>query len=347
MDNFKIKKLFNTIGLEANINDLNLNLPILYLNRYELATLSLREKEFLLIKEKREGSLETLVNQASYLKEKTGLDFILVFTQCSERQKSDLLYARIPFMDYKKNFFIPEMGLLLQPSKQLMKKTHFVPSEQLILIHLLLSKNSEIDISQLAETTSLSIPTIYRVLKKFIQNEWVVSNRINYIFVKSREAIFEEAEDYLFNPIKRSVYLDIKMVDNLRWTLKKKSLEEWKVSNVTALSNISRLANNEGYYAISKQVFNQLDKERKIKYIQDKISDWTVLEIWEYEPCGFNYTWHQWQNKLFAPDEEQMIDPISLYLSLKENDDIRIEDEVEHLKSKIVRYLGELDAGKF
>lgn len=347
MDNFKITRLFNIVGIDVKIVDLNLDLPILYLNKYELAKLSLGEKAFLLIKEKREGSLETLVDQAKYLKERTKLDFILVFTQCSEEKKRDLLYARIPFMDYKKNFFIPEMGILLQPSRQYLKKSQFVPSEQLVLIQLLLLKGTEIDVSQLQKMTSLSVPTIYRVLKNFIKREWVASTRQNYIFAKNREQIFKEAEAYFFNPIKRSVYLDIEMVDKIRWALKKLNQEEWKVSNITALSNISRLANNESYYAVSKQVFNRLEKESGIRYIKDRISAWTVLEIWEYEPSSFDYIWNGWKNKLVSWDEEKVIDPISLYLSLKEEEDDRIADEVEELKEKIIGYLGELDARKF
>lgn len=335
------------VGIEPKIVDLNLDLPILYLNKYELAKLSLREKDFLLIKEKREGSLETLVNQAEYLKERTGLDFILVFTQCSEEKKRDLLYARIPFMDYKKNFFIPEMGLLLQSSRQYLKKSQFVPSEQIVLIQLLLLKESEIDVSQIQKMTNLSIPTIYRALKNFIKREWVVSDRQSYIFAKSREQIFKEAEAYFFSPIKKSVYLDIEMVDKVRWILKNMNKEEWKVSNITALSNISRLANNESYYAVSKQVFKQLEKESEIRYIKDRISAWTVLEIWEYEPISFDYIWNGWENKLVSWDEEKMVDPISLYLSLKEEEDDRIADEIEELKEKIIVYLGEFDARKF
>ena len=42
--------------------------------------------------------------------------------------------------------------------------------------------------------------------------------------------------------------------------------------------------------------------------------------------------------------DRQFVDPISLYLTLKDDDDPRVEEEIEVLKNNILQYLGEDDA---
>ena len=64
-----------------------------------------------------------------------------------------------------------------------------------------------------------------------------------------------------------------------------------------------------------------------------------VLEIWRYGPfvCEF---WNDFKEN----QDRQFVDPISLSLTLKDDDDPRVEEEIEVLKNNILQYLGEDDA---
>lgn len=50
--------------------------------------------------------------------------------------------------------------------------------------------------------------------------------------------------------------------------------------------------------------------------------------------------WNDFKNN----HDKQFVDPISLYLTLKDDDDPRIEEESEALENMILQYLGEDDA---
>ncbi|HEV3744947.1 TPA: hypothetical protein VYS50_000380 [Streptococcus pneumoniae] len=60
-----------------------------------------------------------------------------------------------------------------------------------------------------------------------------------------------------------------------------------------------------------------------------------MLEIWKYRPFVSEF-WNDFKNN----HDKQFVDPISLYLTLKE----RIEEESEALENMILQYLGEDDA---
>ncbi|VLG48112.1 Uncharacterised protein [Streptococcus pneumoniae] len=64
-----------------------------------------------------------------------------------------------------------------------------------------------------------------------------------------------------------------------------------------------------------------------------------MLEIWKYRPFVSEF-WNDFKNNR----DKQFVDPISLYLTLKDDDDPRIEEESEVLENMILQYLGEDDA---
>ncbi|CEZ05897.1 hypothetical protein [Streptococcus pneumoniae] len=63
-----------------------------------------------------------------------------------------------------------------------------------------------------------------------------------------------------------------------------------------------------------------------------------MLEIWKYRPFVSEF-WNDFKNN----HDKQFVDPISLYLTLKDDDDPRIEEESEALENMILQYLGEDD----
>ena len=105
-----------------------------------------------------------------------------------------------------------------------------------------------------------------------------------------------------------------------------------KLSNTKALSTISILADNDEYgtYALSKKQFKKIEES-----FQQHIFQGHKIEIWDYEPIHFNYLKDEGQG------DSTLIDPISLYLILKDDKDPRVEEEVEKLESKIFTLLGE------
>lgn len=330
MDITKIDSIVRAFHFEVEIQPVLPNLPIVFQRRYEFATLSVQEQKFMLIKEKRTGSLDNFVKQAQAIQKQVGSNIILVFSALSDANKKKLLQAGISYLDYQENAYFPYLGFLFSNtvSKRNARKS-LSPTEQKVLITLLLHGSSfAIEMDEISQLTGLAISSLYRIFKVFKERGWLTNKQKSYHFAKPRKLLFDEAKDMLQNPIREVVIMSDDDFQKFR------NKAPFKMSNILALSHIGMLANteNNGNYALSKKEYKKIEKD-----LQQHIFQGYRLEVWDYEPIPFDYQQNGWS------DDHSliMVDPISLYLTLKDDEDPRIEEEVENLEHKISNMLGE------
>ncbi|MGX7197603.1 hypothetical protein [Enterococcus olivae] len=321
-----LKKVFSDLGISTNEFDITLNLPMAYKNRYELLGLEVNEKEYVLVKEVRQNSLENFVKQAEYIGDMIGSSYILVFSAISNQNRSLLLKARIPFIDYKGSLFLPQLGIVLNKNLEFFETKKFSPSEQLVFIYLMNQSRKEIVLEEIMDKTKLSKPSIYRVLKRFSNQGWLLSEYGEYIFRKSRKEIFSESQKFLFNPIKKTVYLD----SSGREKLDRFKAPIYTIAGTLALAKLSMLAEDREIFAISNKKFNWIVKNEPISYYETSLEGFTELQIWRYEPIK---------------NQNNIVDPISLYLTLKDSTDPRIELELSEVVNEFLEGY-EADASK-
>lgn len=330
MNEMKLKKVFESIALSVEIEPITIKLPLAFSHRYELLSLSFLEEDlsFLLIKEQRSGSIESLIQQAEKISETAENPYILVFTEISAETRTLLLKARISFIDYKGNVFIPQLGMILKKfeSKIAAIDGKFSPSEQAVMISLLLNHKKAINPTEIKRTIGVSIPTIYRALKRFEQNDWIDSEHGKHSLKKTPIEIYEECSKFFINPKKDSVFLDSYTRDRL--TESKLGDTQMKLAGESALSQFSMLGNSDQIFAVSQKSFRDFRKSEGLSskgILDKKIGQMAELELWEYAPIGLY--------------EEKMVDPISLYLTTKDTNDPRIELELDQLKEYITECL--------
>ena len=329
----KILNIFEAFHFSVSISPVELHLPIIFHKKYDFMQLLINGENFLLIKERRTGSLENFVKQAKGIQKQTGLEVILVFNKLSDIQKKQLLQIAVPYLDYHENIYLPYLGFLfskLENKVDVDKK--LTSTEQKVLISLLLSPSTvEINIEEISYLTDLSIPSLYRVFKNFKDRGWLTNKNKSYHFAKTKTQIFNEAKKLLKNPIHNTVLISEDDFQRITQNL------DLKLSNTKALSSISMLADNDEYgtYALSKKQFKKIEES-----FQQHIFQGHKIEIWDYEPIQFNYLKEEYSRDE-SQDGSTLIDPISLYLILKDDEDPRIEEEVEKLESKIFTLLGE------
>lgn len=330
MNEKKIYKVFEEISLPIQIEKVDVKLPIAFEYRYDYREITIlnENKRFILIKEKRSGSIESFITQSDKIGEITGQRFILVFTEIPESTRKLLLKARIPFLDYKGNLFIPDLGMSLKRIKNIASITEdkLTPSEQAVLIYILLSKEKRFTPNEISEITNVSVPTIYRILKKFSSLNWIESWYGSYSLLLSKRDIFDKATPLFINPKKESVYL--RSEDIYRLSELEKINTTLKISGLSALSRFSNLASSEDVYAISLKRFKDLFGNLRInknEVFEINIGNMVELELWSYSPFSLNNDW--------------VVDPISCYFSLKDKDDPRIEMELDKLLYKIKQSL--------
>ena len=327
----KIISIFQSFYINVSVEKIALTLPISFEKRFQYAKMKFNKESFLLIKEKRRGSLNSFVTQARTMGRKASMDVILVFTKLSDNEKKQLLQARVPFVDFKGNLFFPPLGLVLNANDDVATSKELTPSEQLTWIAFLLTKGQKVvDVDLLSQITGLPNSTIYRCLRTFKTLNWLNKPNKLYTYTASKKELFLKSESFLFNPIKKRLLLS-------DFNLKKIQTDSMLLYGCTyALSYLTFLAESDenSSYVISLRQFNKLSLPLSQHVLEGK-----VLEIWRYSPFVSEF-WNDFKET----QDGQFVDPISLYLTLKDDDDPRVEEEIESLKNNILQYLGEDDA---
>ena len=327
----KIISIFQSFYINVSVEKIALTLPISFEKRYQYAKMKFHKESFLLIKEKRRGSLDSFVTQARIMGEKASMDVILVFSKLSDIEKKQLLQARVPFVDFKGNLFFPPLGLVLNANDDVATSKELTPSEQLTWIAFLLTKGQKVvDVDLLSQITGLPNSTIYRCLRTFKTLNWLNKPNKLYAYTASKKELFLKSESFLFNPIKKRLLLSDFDLNKIQ------SDSRLLYGGTYALSYLTFLAESDenSSYVISHRQFNKLSLPLSQHVLEGK-----VLEIWRYSPFVSEF-WNDFKEN----QDRQFVDPISLYLTLKDDDDPRVEEEIEVLKNNILQYLGEDDA---
>jgi hypothetical protein len=327
----KIISIFQSFYINVSVEKIALTLPISFEKRYQYAKMKFHKESFLLIKEKRRGSLNSFVTQARTMGRKASMDVILVFSKLSDNEKKQLLQARVPFVDFKGNLFFPPLGLALNANDDVEVFKELTPSEQLTWIAFLLTKGQKVvDVDLLSQITGLPNSTIYRCLRTFKTLNWLNKPNKLYAYTASKKELFLKSESFLFNPIKKRLLLSDFDLNKIQ------SDSRLLYGGTYALSYLTFLAESDenSSYVISQRQFNKLSLPLSQHILEGKI-----LEIWRYSPFVSEF-WNDFKEN----QDRQFVDPISLYLTLKDDDDPRVEEEIEVLKNNILQYLGEDDA---
>ena len=327
----KIISIFQSFYINVSVEKIALTLPISFEKRFQYAKMKFHKESFLLIKEKRRGSLNSFVTQARTIGRKASMDVILVFSKLSDNEKKQLLQARVPFVDFKGNLFFPPLGLALNANHDVEVFKELTPSEQLTWIAFLLTKGQKVvDVDLLSQITGLPNSTIYRCLRTFKTLNWLNKPNKLYAYTASKKELFLKSESFLFNPIKKRLLLSDFDLNKIQ------SDSRLLYGGTYALSYLTFLAESDenSSYVISQRQFNKLSLPLSQHILEGK-----VLEIWRYSPFVSEF-WNDFKET----QDRQFVDPISLYLTLKDDDDPRVEEEVEAIKNNILQYLGEDNA---
>ncbi len=132
-------------------------------------------------------------------------------------------------------------------------------------------------------------------------------------FDLSKRVLWEKALQNLQNPVK---------IQNLIYDKNYKPGSEKVKAGLHALAHYSNLAESENkIYALSSSQFNSLKNKNELLNSNDESAPTTWLEIWSYDPKRLS--------------NQGRVDPFSLFLSLRENQDERVQTALEEMMGKI------------
>ena len=251
-----------------------------------------------------------LQKQKELVEKKIHHPVIFIFDKMVSYNVQRLVKQRVNFIIPQKQMFIPDLLIDLKPHKDIPDNTNeHIPgiAQCIILFHLQINSLEGKSAYEIADLFNVSYANVNRAVRWLKENAVItlVGKKTKHItFSNEKRQLWETVLPLLENPIERIVYTDMSVNDN------------FLISGVNALSEYSMInRENRENYALSKEDFCKLQLQTDRQYGVHRI------EIWRYNP-NFLST-------------NGVVDKLSLYLSLKDTEDERIEIELENMINNI------------
>lgn len=292
------------------------NLPFFLTNSYEFFKFSIFEQSCLLMVSKESTEITPGLISKHYKQVQKSCDDCIIYAQSSlsSYNRKRLIEHTIPFIIPGNQMYLPHLGIdLREHFRKLHGKTEkpFSPAAQAVVIYALVRQTSEnLTSSLLVEKLGYTLMTINRAfaeLKAAGIGEFIQTGRERYWAFLDKRTLWKQAAPFLRTPVKKRLWL--------------KSHQLIILAGLTALSHLSLLAPPPLPVFAANMHQWEIWQELGFKELPSAEGADIQLEIWHYDP------------KLFA--KNNIADPFSLYLSLKTNQDERIETALEKMMDNI------------
>jgi len=168
---------------------------------------------------------------------------------------------------------------------------------------------------KLAKQLGYSAMTMSRALDEIEGNQLGTikrEGRERLLLPEIKRVLWTRVQPFLKNPVRDVVRIkEENLPRNLRLAAGTTALAQWSMLNPP----------KEPVYALGRQDWKKLSSKVETIPVED---DGTChVQLWRYDP------------RLFAKNQKGCVDPFSLYLSLRQNGDERIESALEEMMEKI------------
>jgi len=254
-----------------------------------------------------------------------GIPVIAVFDQLEAYNRRRLVEKGIAFIVSNKQVYIPNFLIDLKENKTTppAKKKELMPMGQVLVLYYLLDQKGFKDLEDKAfkdlasffHTQPMQITRAAENLSALNLIRENTGKEKNIRFNKPRKALWDELHDrkLLIDPVFKRVYTDRHNFNNLLY------------SNSTALAAYTDINP-------TRQIFLAMDRKEYLKEQPNKKQEQVnptdatyCIEVWKYDP------------KLlvrFHSTLKDVVDPLSLYISMSQNQDERVEMALDQLLRK-------------
>jgi len=317
--------LNEVLGIKGTINPITKSnqglLPMYITETFNLFNINLFNKELIFAELKNgEGlSILQIEKQLKQIHKQLNKIVVIVFENVKSYNRKRLIEKKINFIVPGKQMYLPDLLIDLRESypRDNTQKETLMPSAQLLIIYHILCNNFNWNIQEhpfkdIAQKIGYTPMTITKAIDNLKSHRLidVIGEKEKFIrFRYEKKALWEKIkEDNLFvNPVLKIVFVDEKP----------KGLTLLK-SNTSALSTFSDLnPSNQAYYAIEKDEFYKLQKSNALVN-PNPVEGKYALEIWKYKPVKI-------------VNNMTVVDPLSLYLSMQDKTDERIDMALDQI----------------
>jgi hypothetical protein len=264
-----------------------------------------------------EQSPATVRKHMDMLQTKQPADLIYVRPQVTAYNRKRLVEQKVPFIVPGNQMYLPMLAIdFREHFRRIREETPtFSPSTQVVVLYVLLRDARQALIpTEMAPLLGYSAMTMTRAfdeLETASLAEITVRGRERCLrFNGDRREIWEKAQPFLRSPVNKRLF--IRRTNDAECATR---------AGLTALAHYSMLASpTYTTYALSREDWKALRKRDKIIEVPAQDPDASEIEVWWYSPA------------LFA--EHGIVDPLSLYLSLRVDHNERTEAALEEMMEK-------------
>lgn len=296
------------------------SLPPYIRQRYELYNTHIVGTACLLLldKEIENSTPATIKKHLNAIHKRENTETIYVCSTMDSYNRKRLIEQRVSFIVPGNQMFLPFTGIDFREHMKNIRsrKENFSPSAQLLTFSILLGKlKGGITPGETAKLFGYSAMTMTRAFDELEKNRIGThssegKNRLLMI-EESPEIIWQKALPLFSSPIKKTVNID---PINAAFNFKK--------SGASSLAHYTMIAEpGNPVYAVSENEFTALKNNDKFKILPYPEMDSIIIEIWKYSPEMLS--------------ETDFVDPLSLYMSMHDIEDERIENSLTELLEKI------------
>ncbi len=249
------------------------------------------------------------------------------FDRISSFQRRSLVENGIPFVARNGQVFLPFLGAYFEkcPKEEELVKEQFMPATQLLFLLFLYEFDSYTK-SGAANRLHINPMSITRASKQLVEKGLIKEEKrgteINMeICEKDRKAFYKKGEKYLINPIQSVIYLD-----NARRDSKTPASGEYALSLVTEIGYPEYV--EYAYYKDNPVVKEWVGVNPDLME-SDKL---VRIQKWKYDPTIFS-------GKYDSKIKDNVVDPVSLICTFKDETDERIQKCLETVKGEIPQWL--------
>lgn len=298
------------------------NLPFFLRDLYTFFQLNLLNLPCLLmVARDNEGQTPATVRkQITQVQSKWTGEVIYLCPTLSAYNRKRLIEQRVPFVSPGNQMYLPMLGIDLREhfrQTRISTPGKISPATQAVLIHALLQEKVQgFTPSRLAYQLGYTAMTLTRAFTELetlgLGDVFTVGRERVLSFGDNKKDLWERAQEFMRSPVKKRIFI-------------RPPAEPWAglPAGLTALAQKSMLASPATpVYAIGMNVWQAMQLHPGIEILPHWEADAVEVEIWNYSPL------------LFQNDD--VVDPFSLYLSLRDSTDERVQSALEKMMTEFL-----------
>lgn len=288
---------------------------------YHVSRLIWGEKDCLLVMPKSDAwNLPSLKKQLREIEKLCQMPLIADLKRITALQRTNLIGSGIAFVSGTGQLFVPFWGSYFEEKikNPPLIKDKMTANAQLIFLYLYYRNRMEhehINLTQISRKLDIPKSTCSHAIQ-LLEGLDLISlaneGTVKWISISgSADKALEKAIPHMISPVQRQVYVKKVPYDLL-----------FKVSGIKALSAGTMLGErkSDGGYAIDRNQAKNIPKETVIDRQQFDDFGGQIIEIWKYDPALLS--------------ESEYVDDLSLLISLYDDPDERVQNELDNLRNR-------------